>query len=162
MMRCWLLIGSVALVAAGSVSGAGNTVPPPLIGTIYSHYANANCSLDDSGIVTHYHERGVRRRVQAQLGAMRAAGIETLRLLLWHMTDASDQRWGVASSAGGRLAEPYRSNLIRYLRDVRKTVFERLTLSFGPMWTSSAPYGSHYSYSSDRNGAKLRRSFRIS
>lgn len=128
---------TLALDAGGRAEPA--LVPPPLIGANYSHYANQNCSLDDTGIVTHYHERGVRRRVQSQLVAMRTAGIETLRLLLWHMTDASEQRWGVVSAAG-RLDDPYRSNLIRYLRDVRSAGFELLTVSFGPMWTNS-PFG---------------------
>ena len=48
----------------------------------------------------------------------------------------ADSAGVVVSSAGGRLAEPYRSNLIRYLRDVRRAGFERLTLSFAPMWTN--------------------------
>jgi hypothetical protein len=114
--------------------------PVPLIGANYSHYQNENCSLDDTGIVSRYNEPDVRRRVRAQLAAMRSAGIETLRLLLWHMTDVGSHRWGVVSSAGGLLSEPERSNLIRYLRDVRSAGYSRLTVSFGPMWTNS-PFG---------------------
>ena len=139
-MHRLLLVALVAFVCGGAASATRTAVTPPLIGANYSHYRNLNCSLDDTGIISHYHERGVRRQVQGQLGAMRAAGIETLRLLLWHMTDASEQRWGVVSSAGGRLADPVHSNLIRYLRDVRAAGFERLTLSLAPMWTNS-PYG---------------------
>jgi hypothetical protein len=123
----------LAFVTAGSGRSAGS---PSLIGANYTHYENVNCSLDDTGIVTHYQDPGIRRRVRAQLAAMHAAGVQTLRLLLWHMTDASGQYWGVVSSGGGRLAEPYRSNLIRYLSDVRSAGFEQLTLAFAPQYTN--------------------------
>jgi len=128
-------------VAVGSASGT-RTVGSPLIGANYTHYANANCSLDD-GIVAHYDRVGVRRLVRAQLAAMRAAGIESLRLLLWHMSDATGQTWGIVPSGGGRLAEPYRSNLIRYLNDVRRSGMAQLTLAFGPTWTND-PLGTNY------------------
>ena len=130
----------VGLALAGSSAARRVEAPPPLIGANYSHFKNANCSLDDTGIIRHYDVPGVRPRVNAQLAAMRSAGIETLRLLLWHMTDVGSHRWGVVSSSGGRLSEPERSNLIRYLRDVRSAGFEQLTVSFGPMWTNS-PFG---------------------
>jgi hypothetical protein len=71
---------------------------------------------------------------------MRAAGIQSLRLLLWHMSDVSGQDWGVIPSAGGRLVQPYRSNLINYLSDVRAADFKALTLDFGPEW-SNDPVG---------------------
>jgi hypothetical protein len=130
----------VGLTFAGSSTARQAEAPPPLIGANYSHFNNENCSLDDTGIVRHYDVPGVRPRVNAQLRAMRSAGIETLRLLLWHMTDVGSHRWGVVSSSGGRLSEPERSNLIRYLRDVRSAGFAQLTVSFGPMWTNS-PFG---------------------
>src|SRR5262245_50383535 len=110
--------GALLLWAAGA--GATRTAgTPPLIGTNYAHYAISGCSQENTGIVASYMENSVRRRVKAQLAAMHAAGIETLRLLLWHQSDASGQRWGTVPSGGGRLSEPYRSNLTRYLRDVR-------------------------------------------
>lgn len=133
-----LIVLGLALVSHSAASRAD--APVPLIGANYSHHKYENCGLDDTGIVRHYHQAGVRRRVQGQLAAMRSAGIETLRLLLWHMTFVGWHRWGVVSSAGGVLSEPERSNLIRYLRDVRAAGFEQLTVSFGPMWTNS-PFG---------------------
>jgi hypothetical protein len=142
-MRHLLVIGLAVITCAGAAGATRTAVAPPLIGANYSHHTTLSCSLDDTAIIGHYQERGARRRVQGQLGAMRAAGVETLRLLLWHMTDANGHRWGVVSSSGGRLSEPVRSNLIRYLRDVRAAGFERLTLSFAPMWTnwpSQEPY----------------------
>ena len=83
-MRYLPVIALAVVACAGAASATPTAVAPPLIGANYSHYANVNCSLDDTGIVSHYDDRGVRRRVRAQLAAMRSAGIETLRLLLWH------------------------------------------------------------------------------
>jgi hypothetical protein len=88
--------------------------------------------LNDGGIVVRYDLLGVRRTVRRQLAAMRAAGIQTLRLLLWHITDASGRRWGIVSSDDGRLGEPYRSNLIHFLGDMRKAGFLDMTLAFAP------------------------------
>src|SRR6266536_2398852 len=137
MMRRIGVVGTsvaVVLVAAasgGSTPAAGKeSAGVPLIGANYTHYVNPGCSLDH-GIVTHYEWPGVRRRVRAQLAAMRAAGIQSLRFLLWYMSDATGQNWGIVSSGGGRLAGPYRSNLIHYLSDVRESGIEQLTLAFG-------------------------------
>jgi len=77
----------------------------------------------------------MRPLVRQQLAAMRAAGIETLRLFLWHMHDASNQAWGVVSSAGG-LGPTERANLIAFADDVRRAGFKQLTVVFGPMWTN--------------------------
>jgi hypothetical protein len=121
------------LALALATAGAGRSAqPPPLIGANYTHYANVDCSLANTGIVTHYQDRGIRRLVRAQLAAMHAAGVQTLRLLLWYLTDASDENWGPVSSGKGRILEPYRSNLIRYLSDVRSAGFKQLTVSFSP------------------------------
>jgi hypothetical protein len=59
------------------------------------------------------------------------------------MTDASGQDWGVVSSAGGKLSEPYRSNLIRFVSDIRAAGFKRLTISFGPEGTND-PIGTYH------------------
>jgi hypothetical protein len=124
-----LIVFGVVLVAAGSARdlGAG-----PLIGVNYTHYRYPNCDLNDGGIVVDYDQPGVRRTVQHQLAAMRAAGIQTMRLLLWHVTDASRMRWGIVSTDDGHLSEPYRSNLIHFLSDVREAGFLQLTLAFAP------------------------------
>jgi hypothetical protein len=125
-----------ALPAAGAVSGT------PLIGVTYTHSDVLSSGLHGStGIVAHYNDPGERRLVRSQLGAMRAAGIDSIRVLLWFMTDASTQDWGVVSSADGRLWEPYRSNLIRFVSDIRAAGFQRLTISFGPEWNND-PIGS--------------------
>jgi len=150
LVRLISVVTSVAvlLVAAGpgrlATAAAKDSARVGLIGANYTHYVSPSCSLDLSyGIVTQYDWPGVRARVRAQLAAMRAAGIQSLRLLLWYMSDAAGQDWGVVSSAGGQLAEPYRSNLIHYLSDVRQAGFAQLTLSLGPNWTND-PLGTNY------------------
>jgi hypothetical protein len=111
--------------------------PPPLIGSIMTHESLAGCSLDRTGIVLHYDNPGMRRRVQAELTAMHAAGLQTVRILLWNMTDITGHDWGVLPSLGGKLVEPYRSNLIRFVSDIKAAGFVGLTISFGPEWTNS-------------------------
>ncbi len=107
--------------------------PPPLIGTNYSHYRVQNCSIQETGILLSYHEPGVREIVREQLADMRQGGVETLRLILWHMDDIGTNRWGVVPSAGGKINEPYRTNLIDFLEDVREARYLRLTVALAPM-----------------------------
>jgi hypothetical protein len=140
-----MLFVSGALVAAivQMPAAGGAAVSPPLIGVTYTHSNLKSCDLHGStGIVAHYNDPGERRLVRTQLAAMRKAGIDSIRFLLWFMTDASNQDWGVVSSAGGKLSEPYRSNLIRFVSDIRAAGFQRLTISFGPQWTND-PIGSY-------------------
>jgi hypothetical protein len=61
---------------------------------------------------------------------MRQAGVSTIRTVFWH--DATGQVWGPIPSAGGALREPFRSNLMRYVSEVRKFGFARFTLVFAP------------------------------
>jgi hypothetical protein len=148
MRRIGAVATSLAVVLVAAASGGSTpaavkeSAPATLIGANYTHYVNPSCSLD-YGIITHYDWPGVRRRVRVQLAAMRAAGIQSLRLLLWYMSDATGQNWGIVSSGGGHLAEPYRSNLIHYLSDVRQAGILQLTLAFGPTWTND-PLGTNY------------------
>jgi hypothetical protein len=114
-----------------------------LIGTNYSHFAFPNCSWAGTGVLAYYRQDDGREKVHRQLGAMRRDGIESLRTVIWHLTDASQQSWGPVPSAGGGLLEPYRSNFIDYLSEVRRYRFARLTLSFAPMWTND-PFMPNY------------------
>jgi hypothetical protein len=111
----------------------------PHIGVNYTHYAFPDCSSTGTGIVANYHRSGVPAQVHRQLFDMRRNGLTALRMIIWHMTDVSGQPWGVISSAGGELREPNRTNFIRYLREVRKFGFARLTVALGPNWTN-APF----------------------
>jgi hypothetical protein len=44
----------------------------------------------------------MRRLVRSELAAMHAAGIQTIRILLWNMSDITGQDWGVIPSAERR------------------------------------------------------------
>jgi hypothetical protein len=126
----------------------------PLIGVNYTHYRFPNCTFHDTYLLTSYGEPGVARKVHAQLFAMRKAGVATLRTIIWHMTDPSGKDWGPISSAGGRLHEPNRTNLVRYLTEVRRFGFTRLTIAFEPQGTND-PLRRSY------DGSKLRENWRF-
>jgi hypothetical protein len=123
------LAALVVLVARAPAAG-----PPPLVGTNYSHFGLAGCSIDGYGILAGGETEATR--IRQQLAAMRASGIETLRLIVWHMRDAGGHQWGVVSSGNGGIRGTARTNLVRYARDVRATGFKRLTVAFAPMWTN--------------------------
>src|SRR6266568_6194834 len=136
MPRIAVVATSVAVVLVAAASGGSTpaavreSAPVPLIGASYTHFWNPDCSLGGTGIVEF--EDGARVTIKRQLAAMRAAGIESLRLIMWNTHDATGQSWGVISSAAGRILEPYRSNFIAYLSDVRDAGFKRLTIAFSP------------------------------
>jgi hypothetical protein len=109
----------------------------PLIGANYTHYEFRNCTFDDTNILLSYHLPGVAERVHAQLLQMRRAGIATIRTVIWHTTDAGRHTWGVVSSGGGKLHEPNRTNLIRFLTEIRKFGFARFTAVFEPKYRNS-------------------------
>ena len=102
----------------------------PLVGVNYTHYAFPHCTFHRTYIIARYHRPGVAETVHEQLMQMRENGITTLRTILWHDEDGED--WGPIPSEGGRLREPFRSNLIRYATEVRKFGFARLTIAFIP------------------------------
>jgi hypothetical protein len=102
----------------------------PLIGVNYTHYAFPNCTFHRTYIPASYHRPGVAQKVHNQLSGMRKAGVDTIRTVLWH--DATGQDWGPIPSAGGALREPFRTNLIRYVTEVKRFGFARLTIAFHP------------------------------
>ena len=111
--------------------------PGILVGVNYTHVAFDDCGHGEGGVLANYHDVSVRERVVAQLRNMRAAGLESLRMLVWHMTDTGHHRWGVVASRGGRLSDRDRRNLRTFLEDVRQARFVRVTLAFSPQWSNS-------------------------
>ena len=105
----------------------------PLIGVNYTHHAFPDCTFRGTYIIASYHKPGVAERVHEQLMRMRQAGIATLRTVLWHQTNG--QPWGPIPTAGGQFPEPFRSNLIRFVTEIRKFGFARFTLAFEPRGT---------------------------
>jgi hypothetical protein len=112
----------IVLVLVATRAGTAAT-SPTLIGANYSHYGLVGCSFDGYGILANGTFN--RKTVKQQLAAMRAAGIETLRLFIWHMHDASGQYWGVVTSAGGRLGDAERTNLILSVPETHPRRFGR-------------------------------------
>jgi hypothetical protein len=76
-------------------SGAGSV---PLVGVNYSHFGVLSCGdVNGDGIVAN--GMGNRTLIRRHLAAMRAAGIQSLRIFIWNQHDATGQAWGVVSSA---------------------------------------------------------------
>jgi len=91
----------------------------------------------NGSIVPDYGKPGVRARMQDDLAAMRAAGLQTFRIFLYH-EHGDPVNTNVMSSSGGRLSEPFRTNLINLLTDIRKAGFVQVTLAFNP-WGPNDP-----------------------
>jgi hypothetical protein len=136
-----VVLAAAAMAAVPfAARAAGEDVP--LIGTTYTHTAVGGCDLSNTGIVQHYDSPGVRRLARSHLAAMHDAGLQTIRILLWNMSDITGQQWGIVPSAGGSLPEPYRSNLLRFVSDIKAAGFTGLTIDVGPEWTNN-PIGDY-------------------
>ena len=124
-----------AIIVAASAQGAAGTgstgsLPDerPWLGVNLIQYRFDPPNCWGSHILLDYHFPGVRSEVVGALHAMRAAGVETLRLQLIHMHGT--KQW--IPSDGGRIREPYRTNLVRLLSDIRAAHFKQVTIQFGP------------------------------
>lgn len=103
---------------------------------------------DPYGIVANYHRGNVRVRVLRTLSAMRASGQEVVSTGIVHLRApgaASDGTWGgtLLDSTGGDLHPQMRSNLQRFLNDIRGYGFREILFRFFPQgdntpteWTS--------------------------
>jgi hypothetical protein len=145
-LRFLLTTVMAAVMAAMVLPGAQSQVakPAPLIGVTYTHTSVPSDCFLKGGLVATYHMHGVRATARAQLAAMRAAGVDAIRILLWNQTDATPNPWGAVSSGGGTIQEPYRSNLARYVHDVRDAGFKSLIVEYSPQWENN-PIGSYES-----------------
>jgi len=131
------LVGVVAAFGlVAGVPGAGGVVDDlPLVGVNYSTFGDLGCDFSGYGIVAY--GAGKQTLIRHQLGAMRAAGVQTLRTFIWSKHDARGKTWGVVSSAGGRLDPTETKNLINFVSDVRSLGFARLEVAFSPQGTNN-------------------------
>ena len=143
-------LGAVAVAASAGLSDperlAAGATRTPLLGVNLIQYRFHPPYCWGNHILLDYHRPGVREEIVPLLHAMRAAGVETLRLQLVHMHGTT--HW--IPSDGGRVNEPYRTNLIRFLDDIRRAGFERVTIQFSPRgpnepagwftWSDPGPY----------------------
>lgn len=104
----------------------------PLIGTNYTHYRILSCKLDRGGLLAGYHQAAVRSQARRQLGRMQDRGVEAIRLIVWHQSDARGLRWGIVSSNGGRLSRRHAQSLRRLVGDIRAAGIGHLTITLGP------------------------------
>jgi len=84
-------------------------------------------------LIHEYNTGNIRDTAQSQLAQMHENGLTGIRLMLWHMHSISNDKWGPIPSNGG-LTEPYRTNLINYLTDVKEAGFYQLIIAFAPIW----------------------------
>ena len=133
-MRYICLAAVLALLGAGA-SSATNRLPP-LLGANFIRYDEMP-PCGGPSIVYYYDSPGVRGTVRQQLAAMRAAGMRAMRLIFYHASQAAPN---LVPSTGGRLAEPYRANLVHYLQDLRAAGFASVTVAFNP-WVANDPIG---------------------
>lgn len=124
------------MLGAGA-EAATSHVPPPLLGGDFIRYEETPPFCGGPSIVSSYGSPGVRGIVREELAAMRAAGMRATRLFLYH---ASDGEGDIIPSKGGSLGEPYRTNLVHYLQDLRAAGFASVTVAFNP-WAANDPVG---------------------
>lgn len=127
----------------------------PLLGVNYTHVAFPDCGLDEGGIIA-----GGRLAdtdvVRQHLRAMRRDGVQTLRLLVWHMSNPGEHRWGVVGSRGGRLSGVASDNLAQYAALARHLGFARLTVALSPQWTNNPLEGNYDLGLEDENWRFIR------
>jgi hypothetical protein len=142
MMRRIGVLGVVAGLLLVPAGAAGPDAPPPkpLLGANFIRYWERPPNCGGPSVLLKYQISSVRDIVRNQLAAMRAAGLSTLRLFIYHATNIRGDEYGLISSAGGRLAEPYRTNLAQFLDDVRAAGFSSTTVTFNP-WYENDPIG---------------------
>lgn len=128
----------VATVSLASASGGSAEIQRPEIGVTYMHTAiDRYCGGGQGLIPTYDYNRALARQ---QLAAMRAAGIDSIRILVWHFSTPPQGDVNNLPSAGGHLREPYRTNLVHFVSDVRETGFKSMIVEYSPQWTNS-PFG---------------------
>jgi hypothetical protein len=117
-MRMTGLAVLLVVLTAGAGAATSSSLPP-LLGANFARYEETPPHCGGPSIVYHYGAPGVREIVRGQLAAMPAAGMRAMRLIFYHASQAADN---LVHSTGGRLAEPYRANLVHYLQDLRAAV----------------------------------------
>lgn len=155
-MRSRLALAAVAAALTVVVAGTAARGPVsantagPLMGMNLQLYEYLMPNCWGGHIILNYDMPGVREKVAPALHAMRAAGVETLRLqVVFGPKPDPAYHWPIDSSSG-HLIEPYRTNLGRFLDDIRAAGFVQVTVMFNP-WGPNDPIG----YSGDRYDPSL-------
>jgi hypothetical protein len=135
-MAIRVAVMALATLFAATGSAAGDSSPPRVGVTFTNALVPSDCRIENAFVKT-YHRPGVRKLARLQLAAMHAAGIDTINSMLWHLDEPATDDTNNIPSLGGRIAEPYRTNLIHFVGDIRSAGFKNLTVNYGPQWTNN-------------------------
>lgn len=150
-----LMMLLVGLVSAGCRTDApdvvvpeppvirGDRTPGILVGTNYTHQSFSGCGFEGTPLLLRYHSSEVRSAALEHLVLMRRRGVESLRLILWHMDDVGGHTWGVVASPGGKLSAQISRNLRQLIEDINAMGYLRFTVAFGPQWTNNPRHPDH-------------------
>lgn len=154
-MKTAVALAILVLAVPAATTAADPTL---LLGANSIQYAGGeppNCF--GASILFDYGVRDVRPRVRDQLAAMSAAGLDTLRVFFTFDYDTSENPFFVPAKTG-KLEEPFRTNLVNYLRDIRAAGFRRVTLAFDARHSvdPAARYGPYDPATFDATWALIR------
>jgi hypothetical protein len=126
-------IGAAVAGCALVIPASAPAVDPPILLGANAIQYSGGTPPDCFGpsILFDYAVRDTRVRVRQQLAAMAAAGLETLRVFFVYDHDTNENPYFIPAKTG-RLEEPFRTNLVNYLSDIRAAGFSRVTLAFDP------------------------------
>ncbi|WP_158891990.1 hypothetical protein [Amycolatopsis anabasis] len=134
MTRLLLVPLLAALLAAGAPASATPAASAPG-GSNYNFYGLNGCDREPFGVINRF-DRG-RDTITGQLGAMRRAGQQRLRIGVFH--HRGPDTGTVMDSTGGDLSPANRRNLADLLAAVKAAGFAEVEVAFHPIG-DSAPY----------------------
>ena len=127
---------AVVVVVLGIAATALADSPAILLGANSIEYAGGNPpDCFGPSVLFDYGVRDIRPRVKQQLAAMVVGGLTSLRVFFVYDYNTSENEFFVPAQPG-RLEEPFRTNLINYLSDIRAAGFRRVTLAFDPRYSA--------------------------
>lgn len=106
------------------------------------HHVDFNgneCNREPYGIITHYHQSGVRATIQSQLSTMYTGGQRRLRIGIFFGTNSYGT---VIGAPTGVLPAQFITNLKNYLLDIKAAGYEEVIVAMHPQqeydfWTAS-------------------------
>jgi len=135
LTRVVALLALALALAAGSSTAHPLDTSRPLLGVDY--YAT-DCIHGGNDLLKDTPDPALERD---QLFAMHASGLNSLRLTINYTSDRNLTNGGhggaIAINPDGTMGEPYRSNFVRYLTDVRDAGFSDVTIAFYPYGPNS-------------------------
>ena len=130
------VLGALAVLACSMSLGVQAAQPKMLIGANSIEYGGGDPpDCFGPSILYDYGQPSVQAKVRKQLAAMAAAGLQSLRVFFVYDFDVAENQFFIPARSG-KLEEPFRSNLISYLKDIRAAGFSRVTLAVDPRYSA--------------------------